>query len=260
MIIMREIARQERIRRAREIIVTNPEIGKRGLQSQLLREFGVGLSDTMRRSLLRESNVPSVLRARLNNRDAFTAREAKCLRQIIRRTNVTQYLITVINERTERARELFSQGYKRNEIHRILRQEAKESGYLSDKTTKIKDEKGRWVIPVDGQVKGKIDIWKIVRDERARKIESGEYVVPVKKRKSKSSVQSLSKSRQRYERKQEGRQLRLADEEKINKMAEENEQLKNRILNMTYSKQRTQLNLRYWQTEDEIKRLRERMQ
>ncbi len=164
------INRQERIIRAESIIIANPNISKRGLQSQLKTEFGVGLSDTTRRGLLQKANTVNVLWSRVNS-PAFTHHDRIVLRKALRQAGNAPYVIKAINDRFAHAKELYRQGWTIPQIRKAMRTEAKEKGTLATVTTRTKDKP-------DGTVKGQVDWWRVLRDYRDKDIDRGEYIPP----------------------------------------------------------------------------------
>ncbi len=185
--------RQERIDYASDLILRNPNVSKRGLQSAVKSEFGIGLSDTTRRSLLQKANTPAVLRARLNT-PAFTRYERRVLRKVIHRSSNASYVVKAINERFTRAKDARDAGLTKQEFLRQMRREAKEQGYLATETTRTKDKP-------DGTVRGQIDWLKLLRDSRDRDIDRGEYI-PKPRQKPRTDRGDLRAQKARYQDKQ----------------------------------------------------------
>lgn len=185
--------RAEKIQRAEQIIRSDPNVSKRSLQSRLVAEYGVGLSDTTRRGLLQRANTPSVLRARISTL-AFMPRERTTLRKVLRRTGSTPYLAKAINDRFSRAKEARDAGLSQREFMRQAKAEAKEQGYIATKTTRTRGKP-------DGTVRGQIDWWKILRDYRDRDIERGEYI-PKPKEKPRTDKGNIKAQKARYQDKQ----------------------------------------------------------
>lgn len=186
-------SRQERIARAEQIVLGDPNVSKRALQVRIKGEFGVGLSDTARRQVLQKANTPGVLRARVNT-PAFTRYEGLVLRRVIRRTGSTPYLAKAINERFLAGKAARDAGLTRQQFRRQAIDEAKARGYIATSTTRTKDRK-------DGTVKGQVDWWKVLRDLRDQSIDRGDYVPKIRPR-PKTDKGNLKAQKSKYQEKQ----------------------------------------------------------
>lgn len=190
MVTGRAASRRERIARAEQIVLADPNVSKRVLQTQLRSEYGIGLSDTARRQVLQRANTPGVLRARVST-PAFTRNERIVLRRIIRRTGSTPYLARAINERFTSARAARDAGDTRRDFMRRARDEAKDRGYIATRTTRTKKTP-------DGTVRGQVDWWKLLRDYRDKDIDRGDYVPKIRP-KPKTDKGDLAAQKARYQ-------------------------------------------------------------
>ena len=188
-------SRQDRIQYAESLILRDSTTSKRGLQSKLKTEFGVGLSDTMRRGLLQKANTPAVLRSRVQTR-AFTRNERRILRDFLRRGN-PPYLKDVINHRYMMARQAKNQGLTYRQFRRMVKQEAIDHGWLIKRSTRPTKR-------FPGRKRGQIDILAVLRDFRDSSIEQGDYIPPVRPKprtdKGKVKVQKRRYSERQAER------------------------------------------------------------
>lgn len=167
-------SRYERIARAQQIIHDNPNVSKRGLQSQLKQEYGTGLADTTRRQLLQDANVPSVLRRRvstLRREGVLNSREALTMRKAIHKAGTASYVKTVVNKLWQDGLAMHRDGLSGRAIRREFKQAAKDAGLIASRTTASRKKP-------DGNVKGEIDFWKMLRRQRDDDIKGGDYEPP----------------------------------------------------------------------------------
>lgn len=205
------MTRQDRISFARDLILRDPSISKRGLQVRVKARYSVGLSDTMRRTIIQQANTPNVLHSRVNS-DAFAKVERRMLNQAIRRMGNPAYLIKAINERFVRAKDAKDTGITRREFLRNERSDAKESGNIATKTTRTVDSPA-------GTVKGQVDWWKVLRKYRQEEIDSGDYT-PLPKKKPTTKKSDIKKQKDGQDAKQERREaLRRAESERVKIMS-----------------------------------------
>lgn len=191
--------RQERLAYAKDLVLTNPNISKRGLQNAIKSRYGVGLSDTTRRSILQTANTPGVLRSRIATR-AFSMQERKELREFLKKDN-PPYLKDVVNARysdyRQRGEAARAAGLSFAEFVRdfrmITKKEAAARGQLITKTTPLGRERGRRA--------GQIDIFKLLKDARDNSIEQGDYK-PIETKKPKTDKGDIKSQKQRYQEKQ----------------------------------------------------------
>ncbi len=199
--------RRQRIAQAQKFIQDDPYVSKRQLQRSLKGIFGVGLSDTIRRQLLQEGNSVGSLRVRLRAPGVFSPRERRILGKVIRRTGNPPYIVAAINQRTALATDARAKGLTRREYLKAVRQFYRGNGWVADKSGPRRKKDG--TIDRDRRVKGRPDIWKMLRDLRRRDIETGEYVPPVikKPRIDKGDIKAQRvRHRERQQRRTEVRQ------------------------------------------------------
>jgi len=167
--------RQERIAWAEQLVLSDPNISKRRLQMLLVQEYGVGLSDTTRRGILRQASVPSVLRQRvvaLHRVGVLNTREARTLRKVIRTAGNAPYVVEVVNKFYADSLNLYQRGLTWRELKRELKRRARQQGLIAQRTTRTRKKP-------DGTVKGEIDFWKMFRRQRDDDIAGGDYVPKV---------------------------------------------------------------------------------
>lgn len=214
--------RQERIQYARDLISRNPQTSKRGMQKALVERFGVGLSDTTRRELLREANTPAVLRAKLRS-DAFNGYDRVVLKHVLHRCGNAPYVAALINERYARAKAAVKAGEGRRAFMSRMKSESKKAGYLADKTTRDKDHP-------DGKVKGQIDWWRVLRDVRRKQVEGGDYAPKIRRR-PRTERGDIKAQRARYREKQSERGAERRAERERQRLIAQLDRMDNQVRN-----------------------------
>ncbi len=171
-------SRRDRIAFARQTVISDPFVSKRVLQRRVKTEFGVGLSDTVRRSILQEGNSVGSLRVRLRAPGAFGVKERRLLSKSVRLTGNPPYLIKAINDRLGLFNDAVAMGFTRKQYRQAVRQFFADNGWIAEKSGKRRKADGK--VDRDRRIKGQPDFFKMLRDLRRKAQDEGDYIPPIR--------------------------------------------------------------------------------